>query len=218
LVSADVIDSFPLGSVTVHRVGFGAIQLPGPAVFGPARDHDQVVAVLRRAVKPGVDHIDTAQYHGPSVSNELIREALHPYSDNLALVSKVGGDRDDEGGWIPAQRPEQLRAGVEANLITLGTDQLAAVNLRLMDAEALPPAQRVPLEDQLGEMVALRKEGKIAGVGIFTTTRAQDVDMPWLQVASDGDRKAALRTLRNTSADTGRSRKPRTACRERIAS
>ena len=89
-VSVDVVDTFPLGSVTVHRVGFGAMQLPGPGVFGPARDHDQAVAVLRRAVELGVDHIDTAQYYGPSVSNELIREALHPYPDNLALVSKVG--------------------------------------------------------------------------------------------------------------------------------
>ncbi|MBO0856242.1 MAG: oxidoreductase [Nocardia sp.] len=168
------MDTFPLGSVTVHRVGFGAMQLPGPGVFGPARDHGQAVAVLRRAVELGVDHIDTAQFYGPNVSNELIREALHPYPDELALVSKVGSNRDEEGGWMPAQRPEELRAAVDANLTTLGTDQLAAVNLRLMDGEhELPPDQQIPLADQLGEMVALREEGKIAGVGISTASRAQ---------------------------------------------
>jgi aryl-alcohol dehydrogenase-like predicted oxidoreductase len=157
----------------VQRVGFGAMQLPGPGVFGPARDHDQALAVLRRAVDLGVDHIDTAQFYGPNVANELIREALHPYPDNLALVSKVGAERDEQGGWLRAQRPEQLRAAVEANLRTLGTEQLAAVNLRLSDEGELPPDQQVSLEDQLAEMVALREEGKIAGVGISTATRAQ---------------------------------------------
>jgi aryl-alcohol dehydrogenase-like predicted oxidoreductase len=149
------------------------MQLPGPGVLGPPRDHDQAIAVLRRAVDLGVDHIDTAQFYGPNVANELIREALHPYPDNLALVSKVGADRDEQGGWLPAQRPEDLRAGVEANLKTLGTDQLAAVNLRIVNDEELPPDQYVPLEDQLAAMVALREEGKIAGVGISTATRAQ---------------------------------------------
>jgi aryl-alcohol dehydrogenase-like predicted oxidoreductase len=157
----------------VQRVGFGAMQLPGPGVFGPARDHDQALAVLRRAADLGVDHIDTAQFYGPNVANELIREALHPYPDNLALVSKVGAERDEQGGWLRAQRPEQLRAAVEANLRTLGTEQLAAVNLRLSDEGELPPDQQVSLEDQLAEMVALREEGKIAGVGISTATRAQ---------------------------------------------
>jgi aryl-alcohol dehydrogenase-like predicted oxidoreductase len=149
------------------------MQLPGPGVFGPARDREQALAVLRRAVDLGVDHIDSAQFYGPNVANELIREALHPYPDQLALVSKVGADRDEHGGWLPAQRPEQLRDAVEANLSTLGTEQLAAVNLRLRDELELPPDQRVPLDDQLAEMVALREEGKIAGVGISTATRAQ---------------------------------------------
>jgi len=165
--------TFALGSFKVHRVGFGAMQLPGPGVFGPPRDHDQAIAVLRRAVDLGVDHIDTAQAYGPKVANELIREALHPYPENLALVSKVGGDRDDQGGWIAAQRPEQLRAAVDANLKTLGTEQLAAVNLRLMDEREPPPDQQVPLEDRLAEMVALREEGKIAAIGISTATLAQ---------------------------------------------
>ena len=100
-----------LGSITVHRMGFGAMQLPGPHVMGPPRDRDAALAVLRRAVELGVDHIDTAQYYGPDVANELIREALHPYPDGLALVSKVGAVRDAKGGWPPAQTPAELRSG-----------------------------------------------------------------------------------------------------------
>src|ERR1700744_1370369 len=126
------MDRFPLGRFSVARIGFGAIQLPGPGAFGPTRDRDAALAVLRRAVELGVDHIDTAQYYGPDVSNELIREALHPYSDDLALVSQVGAVRDEHGGWLPAQRPEQLHSGVEDNLRALGTDRLGAVNLRLV--------------------------------------------------------------------------------------
>jgi pyridoxine 4-dehydrogenase len=166
------MDTYRLGAFTVHRVGFGAMQLPGPGVMGPPRDHDEAIAVLRRAVELGVDHIDTAQYYGPDVSNELIREALYPYSDDLVLVSKVGAFRDDQGGWLPGQRPEQLRSGVEDNLRSLGIDRLGAVNLRLMGEHDLPVEHRVPLEDQLAEMVALRDEGKIAGVGISTASRA----------------------------------------------
>ena len=162
-----------LGALTVHRVGFGAMQLPGPGVLGPPRDHDEAVAVLRRAVELGVDHIDTAQFYGPDVANELIREALHPYPDNLVLVSKVGASRDKQGGWLGAQRPEQLRAAVEDNLRSLNTDRLGAVNLRLTHDRERFPDQRVPLEDQLAEMVALRREGMIAGVGISTATRAE---------------------------------------------
>src|SRR6202795_1560201 len=126
---------YRLGPVTVSRIGFGAMQLPGPGVFGPPRDRGEAIAVLRRAAELGVDHIDTAQYYGPNVANELIREALHPYPESLALVSKVGGRRDDAGAWLPTETPEGLRADIEANLRTLGTDRLAAVNLRLMDDE-----------------------------------------------------------------------------------
>jgi pyridoxine 4-dehydrogenase len=168
------MDTYSLGGFTVHRVGFGAMQLPGPGVAGPPRDHDEAIAVLRRAVELGVDHIDTAQYYGPDVSNGLIREALHPYPDDLVLVSKVGALRDDQGGWLPGQRPEQLRSAVEDNLRSLGTDRLGAVNLRMMEGgHELPADQRVPLEEQLAEMVALRNEGKIAGVGISTASRPQ---------------------------------------------
>ena len=144
------------------------MQLPGPHVMGPPRDRDAALAVLRRAVELGVDHIDTAQYYGPDVANELIREALHPYPENLALVSKVGAVRDAKGGWPPAQQPAELRAGVEDNLRTLGIEQLAAVNLRIMDPMRgyTPP----PFEDQLAEMVAMRDEGLIGGVGLSNAT------------------------------------------------
>jgi aryl-alcohol dehydrogenase-like predicted oxidoreductase len=157
--------------MTVHRMGFGAMQLPGPHVMGPPRDRDAALAVLRRAVELGVDHIDTAQYYGPDVANELIREALHPYPDGLALVSKVGAVRDAKGGWPPAQTPAELRSGVQDNLRTLGVEQLAAVNLRLLDPIRgyTPP----PLEDQLAEMVAMRDEGLIAGIGVSNVDAEQ---------------------------------------------
>ena len=161
------MESFSLGRFSVSRVGFGAMQLPGPGVLGPPRDHDEAVAVLRRAIELGVDHIDTAQFYGPDVANELIREALHPYPENLALVSKVGGRRDEAGGWLPLSDPADLRRDIEANLRTLGVDQLAAVNLRLFESEA--PDQL--FDDQLSVMIAARDEGLIGGIGLSEITR-----------------------------------------------
>lgn len=160
--------TFPLGPFTVHRVGFGAMQLPGPGVFGPPRDHDEAIAVLKRAVELGVDHIDTAQFYGPNVSNELIREALHPYPENLAIVSKVGARRNEQGEWTAAQEPDDLRADIEANLQTLGVDRLAAVNLRLHsgDPNAIAAVDRDLFDRQLGAMIKARDEGLIAGIGL----------------------------------------------------
>jgi pyridoxine 4-dehydrogenase len=156
-----------LAGRAVGRIGFGAMQLPGPGVTGPPRDRDEALRVLRRAVELGVNHIDTAQYYGPEVSNQLIHDALHPYPEDLLLVSKVGAVRDEQGGWLPAQTPAELRSGVEDNLRTLGVEQLGAVNLRRMPENELPDGmQPVPLEDQLAEMVDLREEGKIGGIGI----------------------------------------------------
>jgi pyridoxine 4-dehydrogenase len=149
-----------LGGRPVHRIGFGAMQLPGPGVFGPPADHSEAVAVLRRAVEAGVDHIDTADYYGPRVSNELIHEALFPYPDDLVIVSKVGAVRDSEGGWLPAQRPDELRKGVEGNLATLHLDQVPVVNLR-RDGEA-----EVPLAEQIDAMTAIRAEGLIGAIGL----------------------------------------------------
>jgi aryl-alcohol dehydrogenase-like predicted oxidoreductase len=158
---------YSLGRFCVCRVGFGAMQLPGPGVFGPPQDHDEALAVLRRAAALGVDHIDTAQYYGPGVANELIREALFPYPDSLALVSKVGARRDRSGGWLPYSQPDQLRRGIEDNLRALGVGQLAAVNLRLTGAG--PPGQQ--FDDQLAAMIQARQEGLIGGIGLSNITR-----------------------------------------------
>jgi pyridoxine 4-dehydrogenase len=161
------MDPFPLGHFSVARIGFGAIQLPGPGAFGPPRDRDTALAVLRRAVELGVNHIDTAQFYGPKISNELILEALHPYPADLALVSKVGARRDDAGGWVPLAGPADFRADIEANLRTLGVDQLAVVNLRLMDSD--PPDER--FDGLLSVMIAARDEGLIGGIGLSNVTR-----------------------------------------------
>jgi hypothetical protein len=115
-------ESVLLGGRYVRRMGFGAMQLPGPGVFGPPKDRTIALSVLRRAIDAGVNHIDTAQFYGPDVANELLRDALSPYPDDLVIVSKVGAARDDQGQWHGAQRPDQLRAGVEANLESLGLE------------------------------------------------------------------------------------------------
>jgi pyridoxine 4-dehydrogenase len=162
------VDNYALGKFSVSRIGFGAMQLPGPGVWGPPRDRGEAVKVLRRAVELGVNHIDTAQYYGPDVANELIREALHPYSDNLALVSKVGARRDQTGGWLPYSEPAELRSGIEDNLRSLGVEQLAAVNLRVMGEE---PDRR--FDDQLAAMIQAREDGLIGGVGLSNVTLEQ---------------------------------------------
>src|SRR6202047_2999816 len=153
---------YPLGNKSVWRVGYGAMQLAGDGVFGPPRDRDEAIAVLRAAVEAGVDHIDTAQYYGPGVVNELIREALHPYPDGLALVSKVAARRDDAGAVLAYDEPDQLRPGILDTLITLGVEQLTAVNLRVMD-KAVADQRFV---DQLGALIVARDEGLIGGIGI----------------------------------------------------
>jgi aryl-alcohol dehydrogenase-like predicted oxidoreductase len=155
-------DRHRLADKTVWRVGYGAMQLAGDGVYGPPRDLEEALAVLRAAVDAGVDHIDTAQFYGPGVVNSLIREALFPYPDGLALVSKVAARRDDSGSVLPYDDPDQLRAGIEENLATLDVEQLTAVNLRVLDKEV--PNQR--FVEQLGALVAARDEGLIAGVGI----------------------------------------------------
>lgn len=159
----------------VARIGYGAMQLPGPGVLGPPRDRVAALAVLRRAIELGVNHIDTAQYYGPDVANELIHAALHPYPEDLVLVTKVGAERDRRGRWISAQRPQELRAGVEANLRSLEVERVDVVNLRLLGAERDPGngAARVDLDSQLAEMMAMRAEGKIGGIGISSVDAAQ---------------------------------------------
>ena len=160
-------ETYALGTHTVRRMGFGAMQLPGPGVLGPPKDHDMALTVIRRAVEAGVDHIDTAQFYGPDVANDLLREALHPYPEGLVFVSKVGADRDDAGKWLPAQTPAALRSGIEANLAALGLDQIPVVNLRRH------PESDVPFDEQLDLMVAVRDEGLIGAVGLSNVDIAQ---------------------------------------------
>jgi aryl-alcohol dehydrogenase-like predicted oxidoreductase len=158
-----------LGDKPVNRMGFGAMQLAGPGVFGPPRDPDAARAVLQRAIELGVDHIDTSQYYGPDVVNDLIRQALYPYPGNLKLVTKVGARRDASGRVLPAQRPDELRKGVEANLHTLRVERLDLVNLRLVES---PPDGAVPLEEQLLALEDMRREGKLDLIGLSNVDRA----------------------------------------------
>lgn len=193
--------TFPLGPFNVKRIGFGAMQLPGPGVFGPPRDRDQALAVLRRAIELGVDHIDTAQFYGPDVANELIREALHPYPADLALVSKVGARRDDAGNWNAAQQPDELRADIEVNLRELGVDQLAAVNLRVHsgDPSAVAEVDRDLFDRQLTAMIAARDAGLIGGIGLSS------VSVEHLQIALD---RTEIVTVQNAYNLVDRSSQP----------
>jgi pyridoxine 4-dehydrogenase len=153
---------YPLGNMVVSRSGYGAMQLSGDGVFGPPRDRAEAIAVLRAAIETGVDHVDTAQYYGDGVVNELIREALHPYPAGLAIVSKVAARGDEIRAVLPYDEPHELRHGIEDNLRTLGVEQLAAVNLRVMNNAA--PDSR--FFDQLGAMVAARDDGLIGCIGL----------------------------------------------------
>jgi pyridoxine 4-dehydrogenase len=159
-----------LADKPINRIGFGAMQLAGPGVFGPPRDPSAARAVLRRAIELGVDHIDTSQYYGPDVVNDLIRQALSPYPENLKLVTKVGARRDDAGRVLPAQRPTELRDGVEANLRSLGVERLDLVNLRLVETG---DDTAVPLEAQLLALEEMRQEGKLDLIGLSNVDSAK---------------------------------------------
>jgi pyridoxine 4-dehydrogenase len=156
-----------LGPHEVRRVGFGAMQLPGPGVHGPPRDRDEALAVLRRAREAGVNHIDTASYYGPDVANELIHDALHPYPEDLRIVSKVGARRDESKAWIPAISPEDIRAQVEADLRVLGAERLTMVNLRVENTDA------AVVEAGLETLGELREEGKLELIGLSNVSLAE---------------------------------------------
>ncbi|MCF2536370.1 aldo/keto reductase family oxidoreductase [Streptomyces nigra] len=162
--------TWTLGDLTVTRFGYGAMQLAGPGVMGPPADRQGALAVLREAVRLGITHIDTADAYGPHVTNELIREALHPYPDALHLVTKVGAVRDADGGWPPARRPEELRRAVEANLDRLGLDTLDVVNLRLGDARGAVPGS---LAEPFDTLVDLQRQGLIRHLGVSNATAEQ---------------------------------------------
>ncbi|MGZ5948475.1 MAG: oxidoreductase, partial [Caulobacteraceae bacterium] len=163
-------DTYPLGERTVRRMGYGAMQLAGPGVFGPPKDRAEAVAVLRAAIEAGVNHIDTCDYYGPHVVNQIIREALHPYDRDLTLVTKVGARRGDDASWIPAQSPAEITAAVHDNLRNLGVETLHAVNLRLMGG--MDPVEG-PIEPQWSTLVGLQRQGLIQHLGISSATAQQ---------------------------------------------
>jgi aryl-alcohol dehydrogenase-like predicted oxidoreductase len=162
--------TFKLGDRTVRRMGYGAMQLAGPGVFGPPKDRAAALAVLREAVAKGVNHIDTSDFYGPHVTNQIIREALHPYPDDLVIVTKVGGKRGEDASWNPAQSPPELISAVHDNLKNLGLDALDVVNLRLMGGHA--PTEGT-IEPQFSTLVELQKQGLIRHLGISNATTTQ---------------------------------------------
>jgi pyridoxine 4-dehydrogenase len=163
--------TFKLGDRVVKRVGYGAMQLAGPGVFGPPKDRNAALAVLRQAVASGVDHIDTSDFYGPHITNHLIREALHPYPDDLVIVTKIGARRGDDGSWIPAFSSEELTQAVSGNLHNLGLDVLDVVNLRCMFS-AHGPAEG-SIEAPLTVLAELQRQGLVRHIGLSNVTAAQ---------------------------------------------
>ncbi len=162
--------SYRVGDLELTRVGYGAMQLAGPRIFGPPKDRDAAIDVLRTAVGLGITHIDTADFYGPHVTNEIIREALAPYPDGLHIVTKVGARRDDKGGWPHARTPPELRAQVHDNLRNLGLDVLDVVNLRVGGVEAPEPGS---IAEQFEALVELQQQGLIRHLGVSTVTAEQ---------------------------------------------
>lgn len=164
-------DTWQLGDRSVRRMGYGAMQLAGPGVFGPPSDRDAAVAVLRAAIAAGVNHIDTSDFYGPHVTNQIIREALHPYPDDLLIVSKLGAVRDDKGAWLPAKSADDLRRGLEDNLRNLGLEQMEVVNLRITGNVHGPAEGSIAREVEA--MAALQAQGLIKHIGLSNVTAAQ---------------------------------------------
>ncbi|WP_437983024.1 aldo/keto reductase family oxidoreductase [Sorangium sp. So ce117] len=165
------VGTFKMGSRTVKRFGYGAMQLAGPGVFGPPRDRDAALAVLREAVKSGVDHIDTSDVYGPHVTNQIIREALHPYPSDLVIATKVGAKRGPQGSWEPAFAAEDITSAVHDNLRNLGVDALDVVNLRIL-FDAQGPAEG-SIEAPLSALMKLQREGKVRHIGLSNVTAKQ---------------------------------------------
>ena len=161
---------YPVGDFELTRVGYGAMQLAGPHVFGPPKDRDEAIAVLRAAVELGINHIDTSDYYGPYVTNEIIREALSPFPEDLHLVTKVGARRDEQGGWPSARSPEELRQQVHDNLDHLGLEALDVVNLRMGGFEGAEPGS---IAEQFTALAELRQQGLIRHLGLSTVNADQ---------------------------------------------
>lgn len=163
--------TFTLGDLTVNRLGYGAMQLAGPGVFGPPKDRDAALAVLRAAVESGVNHIDTSDFYGPHVTNQLIREALHPYRDDLVIVTKLGARRGDDASWLPAFSPDELTRAVHDNLRNLGVDALDVANLRIMFGVHGPAEGSI--EAPLTALAELQRQGLVRHIGLSNVTSAQ---------------------------------------------
>jgi pyridoxine 4-dehydrogenase len=162
---------FSLGDRQVNRMGYGAMQLAGPGVFGPPKDRDQALAVLREAVESGVNHIDTSDFYGPHVTNEIIRDALHPYKDGLVIVTKVGAVRGADASWNPAQSPAELESAIHDNLTNLGLDAIDVVNLRVMGDVHAPSEGSIAA--QFSALAELQRQGLIRHLGLSNVTSAQ---------------------------------------------
>ncbi|GES50395.1 oxidoreductase [Rhizobium sp. NBRC 114257] len=169
--SIDQSGSFTLGNLKVKRLGYGAMQLAGPGVFGPPKDHETVLAVLREAIASGIDHIDTSDFYGPHVTNQLIREALHPYRDDLVIVTKIGARRGADASWLPAFSADELKQAVHDNLSNLGLDVLDVVNLRVMINPHHPTEGSI--EAPLTALAELKRQGLVRHIGLSNVTRSQ---------------------------------------------
>ncbi len=166
--------TFKLGDRIVKRLGYGAMQLAGPGVFGPPRDREGAIAVLREAVASGVNHIDTSDYYGPYVTNQLIREALHPYPDDLVIVTKIGAKRGADASWNPAMAPAELTSAVHGNLRNLGLDVMEVVNLRILGKVHGPSEGSI--EAPLTTLAGLQRQGLVRHIGLSNVTAAQVVE------------------------------------------
>ncbi|MBZ9821630.1 aldo/keto reductase family oxidoreductase [Mesorhizobium sp. CA4] len=163
--------TYKLGNRSVYRLGYGAMQLAGKGVFGPPKDHDAAISVLREAVANGVNHIDTSDFYGPHVTNKLIREALAPYSDDLTIVTKIGARRGSDASWLPAYSPKELTQAVHDNLSNLGLDAIEVVNLRIM-FDTHGPAEG-SIEAPLTALAELQRKGLVRHIGLSNVTRSQ---------------------------------------------
>ena len=171
MTELDKAGTFTLGDRTVGRMGYGAMQLAGPGVFGQPRDREAAVAVLRAAVEAGVNHIDTSDFYGPHVTNQIIREALHPYADDLVIVTKIGARRDHAGGWLPAMSAAELTGAVEDNLRNLGLEAMDVVNLRVM-GDGHGPSEG-SIAEPLSTLITLKEQGLVRHIGLSTVTPTQ---------------------------------------------
>lgn len=173
MTTLDTAGTFTLGDRTVRRMGYGAMQLAGPGVFGPPRDRLAAVAVLRAAVEAGVNHIDTSDFYGPHVTNQVIREALHPYADDLVIVTKIGARRSETGAWLPAMSAAELTSAVHDNLRNLGLEAMDVVNLRIMGSGDGHGPSEGSIAEPLSTLIDLKEQGLVRHIGLSTVTPTQ---------------------------------------------